>query len=170
MANTFVAIATVTVGSGGSGSITFSSIPNTYTDLVLKCSARTGQAAPYTDIDITLNSESARQWQGFYQVNSTVGASNNTAFNIVGEGNGTSTTASTFSNFELYIPNYTSSNLKTIVSEVVQENDAVGSALDALHANSVTNGTAISSITLVPFDSQSFVQYTTATLYGIKNS
>ena len=36
MANTYVAIATVTVGSGGAASIDFTSIPATYTDLVVK--------------------------------------------------------------------------------------------------------------------------------------
>ena len=40
MATTYKAISTVTVGSGGAASITFSSIPATYTDLVLKISGR----------------------------------------------------------------------------------------------------------------------------------
>ena len=33
-------IGSVTVGAGGSSTITFSSIPSTYTDLVLRISAR----------------------------------------------------------------------------------------------------------------------------------
>jgi hypothetical protein len=40
MANTYEAIATVEVGSGGAADIEFTSIPGTYTDLVLKLSAR----------------------------------------------------------------------------------------------------------------------------------
>jgi hypothetical protein len=40
MANTYEAIATVEVGSGGAADIEFTSIPATYTDLVLKLSAR----------------------------------------------------------------------------------------------------------------------------------
>ena len=40
MANTFEQITTVTVGSGGASSIDFTSIPQTYTDLVIKTSAR----------------------------------------------------------------------------------------------------------------------------------
>ena len=36
MANTYVLISSSTVGSGGAASIDFSSIPATYTDLVLK--------------------------------------------------------------------------------------------------------------------------------------
>ena len=37
---TFIKIASVTVGSGGATSMSFTSIPNTYTDLVIKISAR----------------------------------------------------------------------------------------------------------------------------------
>jgi hypothetical protein len=40
MANTYEAIATVEVGSGGAATIEFTSIPATYTDLVVKVSAR----------------------------------------------------------------------------------------------------------------------------------
>jgi hypothetical protein len=36
MANTYEAIATVEVGSGGASTIDFTSIPSTYTDLVLR--------------------------------------------------------------------------------------------------------------------------------------
>jgi hypothetical protein len=40
MANTYEAIATVTVGSGGATDIEFTSIPGTYTDLLIKSSLR----------------------------------------------------------------------------------------------------------------------------------
>jgi hypothetical protein len=170
MATTYEAIATVTVGSGGASSITFSSIPQTYTDLLIKGSARTGEATVYTDIDITLNGESARQWRYVGVVNGSVGSSSSTGFNIIGEANGTSTTASTFSSFDLYIPNYTSSNVKSMSSDIVVENNSSSNYLLALHANTITNSAAVTQIDLVPFSSQSFAQYSTATLYGIKNS
>ena len=35
MANTMKALQTVTVGAGGAATVTFSSIPQTYTDLIL---------------------------------------------------------------------------------------------------------------------------------------
>jgi hypothetical protein len=40
MATTYEAIETVEVGSGGAADIEFTSIPGTYTDLVVKVSAR----------------------------------------------------------------------------------------------------------------------------------
>ena len=53
MANTYVKIATVTVGSGGAANMTFSSIVGTYTDLAIKISARSDKATG-TATDITL--------------------------------------------------------------------------------------------------------------------
>ena len=43
MATTYTLISSVTVGSGGAASIEFTSIPSTYTDLVLKLSARSSR-------------------------------------------------------------------------------------------------------------------------------
>jgi hypothetical protein len=45
MATTFIKIASVTVGSGGAASMDFTSIPSTYTDLVIKVSTRKVQSA-----------------------------------------------------------------------------------------------------------------------------
>ena len=41
---TMTPIQTVTVGSGGAANITFSNIPQTYTDLVIKISARSNRS------------------------------------------------------------------------------------------------------------------------------
>ena len=40
MASTYIPIATVTVGSGGATNIEFTSIPNTYTNLIILTSLR----------------------------------------------------------------------------------------------------------------------------------
>jgi len=40
MATTYTLISSVTVGSGGAATMTFSSIPQTYTDLLVRVSAR----------------------------------------------------------------------------------------------------------------------------------
>jgi hypothetical protein len=40
MANTYTLISSVTVGSGGAANIEFTSIPQTYTDLLYKISGR----------------------------------------------------------------------------------------------------------------------------------
>ena len=48
MANTFKKIAIVTVGAGGASSIEFTSIPNTYSNLLVVLSVRTSKAGSYT--------------------------------------------------------------------------------------------------------------------------
>ena len=45
--NSYESIATVTVGSGGAADVTFSSIPATYTDLLLKLSSRADSAVNF---------------------------------------------------------------------------------------------------------------------------
>ena len=55
MANTFVLLASTTVGSGGASSIDFTSIPATYTDLVVKVSGRIDYAQTGDYFKITFN-------------------------------------------------------------------------------------------------------------------
>jgi hypothetical protein len=52
MALTYTAIKTVTVGSGGAANIDFTSIPQTYTDLVLKVSARMNRAVDRQSLNV----------------------------------------------------------------------------------------------------------------------
>jgi hypothetical protein len=80
-----------------------------------------------------------------------------------------SSTSNTFSNGEIYIPNYTSSIAKSVSIDSVTENNATGAitALDAAIATAVTS--AITSITLGS-NNGTFVQHSTAYLYGISKS
>jgi len=170
MPNTFELIASSTVGSGGATSIVFSAIPSTYTDIVIKVSARTNAAgAIYDDIFLTVNGQSAQQWRGLYTINGTSATSStSTAFALVSDATGASATASTFSNSEFYIPNYTSTGVKSISSDTVTENNATAANLN-IAANTVTNGAAISSITLAA-SGNTFQQYSNFYLYGVKNA
>jgi hypothetical protein len=78
-------------------------------------------------------------------------------------------TASTFSNAELYIPNYAGSNNKSSSVDGVSENNATASNM-ALTANLWSDTAAITSIKLTPAGGGNFVQYSTAYLYGISNA
>jgi hypothetical protein len=87
--------------------------------------------------------------------------------------NGATSTASSFSNIEIYIPTYTStSNPKSFIVDSTHENNATGtnSLYIGLFGELWNPGTqaAITSLTLTP--TANFVQHSTATLYGIKNS
>ena len=57
--NTYVLLSSVTVGAGGASSINFTSIPATYTDLVLKISARTNSTGAGSTYKISLNGSSS---------------------------------------------------------------------------------------------------------------
>ena len=175
MATTYEAIATVTVGSGGAADITFSSVPATYTDLLVKVSLRSNISAFRSTLVMQFNADTGSNYayRRLYASGSTVGSdvTDPTTFIICGEVVGASSTASTFTNSEIYIPNYRSSNQKSVSTDAALEtNDATNNRL-SLTAALWTDTSAITSLKL--FDSntaQAFVQYSTATLYGIKNS
>jgi hypothetical protein len=164
MPATFTLISSVTVGSGGAGTIVFSSIPATYTDLVLKYSARRASGAE-SNIQLSFNTGSTYAGRRLFGDGSAAASDTTTEWGgfIVGA----TQTASTFANNEVYIPNYTSSNAKSWSIDAVDENNATG-ALMGLGAQ-LWNGTAaITTITLTA--SNDFAQHSTAYLYGISNA
>jgi hypothetical protein len=125
MATTFTKIASITVGSGGTTNINFTSIPSTYTDLVLLFTLRGNTGTYNQEFPIYLNNNGAgytfRAITGTGAgVNSTSGSSTANAF-----GTGPSATSNTFSNGQLYIPNYTSSNYKSYSIDQVTENNGL---------------------------------------------
>jgi hypothetical protein len=163
MATAITLISSVTVGSGGAATIAFTSIPATYTDLLVKYSARKASGGE-SNIQVTLNSGSTYVGRRIYGTGSAAASDTTSAWGgfIVGA----TQTANTFSNNEIYLPNYTSSNAKSWLIYTVDENNA-SSSLMGLGAQ-LWNGTAaITSITLTAND---FAQYSTAYLYGISNA
>lgn len=172
MANTFVKIASSTVGVGGTTSVTFSSIPSTYTDLVVKASIRSSGGV--NNYSTTFNGSSSGYSECLlYGTGTTVASATSTSasyINWVFNTNESGSTASTFSNCEFYIPNYAESNYKSIYSDNVTENNGTG-ATAYLNAALWANTAAITSITMaLAGTSVSFVENSTFYLYGIKKS
>ncbi len=171
MANTFIKIASVTVGAGGAANIAFNSIPSTYTDLVLLTSARSatgsgnwdGVYVSFNGTSVTTN-HSTRRLYGF---SSTVASDSSLPYAGIIPTSGV--TANTFGNGSMYIPNYAGSNNKSVSVDAVTENNSVN-AINFLTAGLWSNTAAITSITLTTESGTNFVQYSTATLYGIKSS
>lgn len=173
MPNTMTLISAVTVGAGGSTNITFSSIPSTYTDLVLKISGRVTETGGVQDIAIQYNNDTASNYQYIELVgtgsSTSSGTSTTTRHNTIG--NSDSTTASTFSNNEIYIPNYAGSNQKSSsVDAVVENNSASTSTQQRLQSWKWSGTAAISTIKVYDPAGGNLMQYSTAYLYGIKNS
>jgi hypothetical protein len=163
MATTFTKIADVTVGSGGAATIDFTSIPSTYTDLVLKVSAKnlSGQAQTIrAAFNGSTSNTSTRYLEG---TGSTVYSGTDT--NWMGS-SGDSTNV--FSSFEWYIPNYAGSNYKSISIDSVTELNG-NPAYATLIAGLWSQTAAINQITLTQSGSN-FAQYSTATLYGVNNA
>jgi hypothetical protein len=165
MANTYVLISSNTVGSGGVASVTFSSIPATYTDLKLSYSMR--NTAFWSSISFNGSSAnfSSRWINGNGSAVNSGTRTDNTEF-VLGE---LSTyTANTFTNGDIYIPNYASANYKSFSIDAVNENNAT-LAYTHLGTGLWSNGAAITSITITP-SSGNILEYSTFYLYGIKNS
>jgi hypothetical protein len=173
MPTTFTKIASVNVGILGSATIAFTAIPSTYTDLVLKVSGRSTSGGG--DCSVIFNSSGGTAYSSKLLYGDGSGAasanSSGAAFATWGAGaiNRSTTTSNTFANTEIYIPNYAGSNNKSFSTDSVEENNAT-QAYSELAASLWANSAAITSITLTPSSSGSFVQYSTATLYGINKS
>ena len=181
MATNFVKIASVTVGSSGSDSVNFNSIPATYTDLVILASLKTTRSDgdPSEPVQIKFNAStsgySSRNLQGS---GSSVSSGNTTGETSMVLGQATATSSnftSTFSNNLYYIPNYTSANYKSLSCDSVTEGNQTYT-IQELDAGLWSNTSAITDIEIFPryraphaFASK-FVQYSTFILYGIKSS
>lgn len=173
MALTYTALASVTVGSGGAATIDFTSIAASWTDLLLVISARDSRTTDtWSNITMRFNSDSGNNYSGrllYGQGSSAFSVSNSAQSSILYlYANANSTTANTFSSVQIYIPNYAGSNNKSVSIDSVVEDNATN-ALNGLTAGLWSSSAAITSISLTP-GTANFRQYSTATLYGIKNS
>ena len=169
MANTFELIASSTVGSGGAASIDFTSIPSTYTDLVVKASLRTTCNDPDDYILIKPNNSTSNLTFRFIRGSGSGVDSNTTERPPANGGGSPGSTANTFGNLEIYFPNYAGSTNKSFSIDAVTENNATFSRA-SLHAHLWSDTTAINRIVLTSGQSFNFVQYSTAYLYGVKSS
>ena len=160
-------ISTVTVGAGGAASIDFTSIPGTYTDLMVVCSLRASNAN--TDGNVTFNglttNLSSRQLYG--SGSSTGSSSSASQILSYGLADASTYTASTFSNVAIYVPNYAGSTNKSVSIDALVENNATA-AYQTLVAGLWASTAAITQVTLKA-DTGNLVQYSTASLYGIKS-
>ena len=118
MALTYTAIATVTISSATAASIDFQNIPATYTDLLVSVSARNDSASVNPGLVLKLNNSSANFSGRNIYGNGSSAASYTDTSGEIGVLAGGNATASTFGNAQIYIPNYTSSNNKSISTDL----------------------------------------------------
>lgn len=153
-----------------SSTVTFSSIPQTYTDLQLVISSRTTNSATREQIFINPNGSTTNNNRiVLFGYDSTTPASGSGTDRLVGWQNGGTSTANTFSNISIYFPNYTSSNNKSFSTDAVAENNSASSWIINLAASLWSSSAAITSIQIA-CETSTFAVNSTFYLYGIKNS
>ena len=173
MANTYTLISS-NILSSSAASVTFSSIPSTYTDLVVKISARTDRATASTGIRLIFNGSSAANYSYTYMLGdgSVTASSRSSANTLVSFGTVAAATslANTFSSHDLYIPSYNASQSKPFSASNAYENNTTAADASA-YAALWNNTSAISSITFTQAGTgTNFVAGSSFYLYGVKNS
>ena len=172
MANTYTLIQAQTLTTSAA-SVTFSSIPATYTDLVLRVSSRTDAATANDNLQVTFNSDSATNYSMTRLTGTGSAASSLNAsaqiFARVGWTDGNTATASTFGSMEVYIPSYLVSQNKPFSSFAVSEQNATAANMDAI-ADLWRNTAAITSLNIISNNSGNLLTGSSFYLYGIKNS
>jgi len=171
MASSMTKISSVTVGSGGAATISFTGIPQTgYTDLLVKACVRGLNASVADQLYVRFNGDSGLNYSDRYlqgngaSVSSSFGSGVSllTLYNAIPAA---TATANTFGNLEFYIPNAFGSNYKSLSSDQVGENNAT-TAYATLQAGLWSSTSAITSILIGGYFS-TIAQYSTFTLYGI---
>jgi hypothetical protein len=155
-------------------SYAFTSIPSTFTDLVVKISARTDATNPdfmwringntssiYSDTQIEGDGTSA-----YSLLDSAIDK-----FRMQHIGQGSAATSNTFGNYELYFPNYAGATNKVVSFDGVDETNSASSANTTIVAGAslALTTTAISQISFF-LNSGNWVSGSSFYLYGIKNS
>jgi hypothetical protein len=175
----FESIATVSVGSGGSSTITFSSIPNTYAHLQIRGLARSSNIYYNAGVLLRVNGDSGSNYsrhrlEGEGTAAYADGSASVTSTQQLPSTGGASL-ANNFAGFVIDILDYANTNkYKTIRTLTGYENNGNGSGNDRgdiqLNSGSWQNTAAITSISFTINDASNFVQYTTFALYGIKGA
>ena len=169
MGANYVLLETITVGEAGASSVTFNNIPQSgYTDLKVVYSARGLAAATDRGMFVQFNGDTTSSYTYKFlrgDGSSAGSGGSTTTFLYWGNFPAASATANTFGNGEFYIPNYTSSNYKSVSSDSVSENNATA-GWDTFVAGLWSKTNAITSMLLYP-ESGNFAQYSTFSLYGL---
>lgn len=160
-----------TLGSNQS-SVTFSDIPNTYTDLMLKVSARSADAGNSDSLAAVFNTVTSGYTNILLYGTGTTTGSVMAYTNkiLVGELNASSSGSNIYCNAEMYITNYGSSvNYKSTSCEAVQEKNASTGNNLYLVTGQWANANPITNIQLLTASGSNLAAGSTFYLYGISS-
>jgi hypothetical protein len=166
--NSYESIATIN-GTGSSGTITFSSIPATYSHLQIRGIGRSSQSANYSFTYLRLNADTGSNYSAHELVGNGSAASAAGAANSVwgwGGYSGAQTNSNNFGVFVIDILDYANTNkYKTVRSLTGYDANGVGAV--AMESTGWRNTAAVTSVSLI-LDTFNFSTGTTFALYGIK--
>lgn len=172
VSTSYESIATTTVGAGGSSGITFSSIPQTYTHLQLRCLTKTSSSGAPFAMQIRFNGDSGSNYTYHRLIGSGSAAS---AVATTGAAQAslnympTATETSVFAGGVVDILDYTNTN-KNTVHRTLGGYDANGSGYATFFSGVWLNTAAVTSITVISESGSNLAQYSTVALYGIKGA
>lgn len=184
MANTYSLLSATTIGSNVYD-ITFSNIPQTFNDLIMKVSLRgnynVGTFTFQNMVRPNNNMNSVYSMTGMQGTGSSVVATATptpwgqtmslpmyTLTTNSGHQNANNT-ANVFGTYEYYFPDYTTASPRQHFSTAAAENNGSTSYIEII-GNYYSASTAISSIYIGTYSSDAFIPGTTFYLYGIKTS
>lgn len=158
-------IETITLASDAT-IMTFSSIPQTYTDLMVKISARSSFGVAVSDLYIYFNGSTTGYTSRWLQGNGASATSSNNSAPADALVTTPSATSNTFNNVDVYVPNYAGSTNKSYSVDNVTENNG-STSYQRLIASLWSNTAAITSLSVYEANGGNMVAGSTATLYGI---
>ena len=168
----FESIETTTVGSGGVSSVTFSSIPSTYSHLQIRATVRGGFAGVEEQFRVRFNGSTSGYASHWLEGDGSSAYAGNTwgdseiLLRYVAAGG---SAASIFGVLVLDILNYANTS-KNTVTRTLMGYDRNGAGKVTLCSGLWNNTSAVSSILLTPKDGTSWAQYSSFALYGIKGA
>lgn len=164
MATTYDPIATTTLGSAASN-ITFSSIPNTYTDLRIVIA---GTTSANELLALQFNSDTSSNYSMTYLFGYGSAASTGSTSTSYINDNSFFTNDSNIAMVEINVFSYAGSTYKTVL--MAGSGDKNGSGRTTREVGLWRSTSAITSIKLFGYTGYNFNTGTTATLYGIKSA
>ena len=169
----YESIQTVTVGSGGQASISFTSIPSTYKHLQIRCIMKKAGTGNDSFSLMTLNSDTGNNYATHYLLGTgavaLAGANAPSISSIyagVTWGTGSSFSSSTFSAAVIDILDYTNTNKNTTV-RTLTGTDGNGAGQVDLNSGVWLNTAAVTTINIAG-NGGNFNEYSQFALYGIK--
>lgn len=171
VANSYESIQTVSVGSGGQSTISFTVIPATYKHLQIRWLARDNFASDASDAIIRFNSDSGSNytWHQLVGDGSTAAAYASTSQTSMRAGivAGSTAGANVFAATVLDLLDYANTS-KNKTARNLAGYDKNGAGQVALSSGSWMSTSAITQIDISPRVGTSFSQYSSFALYGIK--